>query len=293
MMRRLGIVLCVVVGGAACDSGGPGAEEQLVIEAFIEAAPSMPRVVVRRSGSLDDRYSLEDALVDGATVRARTTDGARLFTQGARGIYIADTGLRERTPFTIEVEQDGRQARASGLIPPRIALDSIEVRVPEVPVEAVLLEGFNLDSLGVTLDEGFIYPIEVTLRWSRPPDYSPADSMYWIQTRLAPVVPFTATVLDFFLLAEEVFSEQTAWQPQAQQYEWTGVYAILVDARTTPLPIHDVDIGLVRSTEAYARFARTRADRDRREPISNVTGGLGIVAGIALDSVRTRVPLGK
>lgn len=293
MIKRLGIVMCAALGWAACDSGGPVADEQLVIEAFIEAAPSTPRVVVRRSGIPNDQYSPDEALVDGATVRMRTADGQHLFSSETKGTYSADAGLRERTPFTIEVEQDGRQARASGIIPPRIVLEAIDVKVPEVPVEAVLLEGFNLDSLGVTLDEGFIYPIEVTMRWRRPPDYSPADSVYWMQTRLAPVVPFTATVLDFFLLAEEVFSEQTAWQPQAQHYTWTGVYAILVDTRTTPLPIHEVDVGLVRSTEAYARFARTRTDRDRREPISNVAGGLGIVAGIALDSTRITVPLGK
>ncbi|MEM6646769.1 MAG: hypothetical protein AAF730_10985 [Bacteroidota bacterium] len=289
-MMRLVVVLLAGLCGAACDSGGPVAPEQLVVEAFIEASPQTPRVVVRRSGLPDASYAPAAALVDGATVHARTAAGTLTFAPEAGGTYTAAVGLPARTPFKLEVEVEGARATASGLVPPQIALADIAINVPDTPVEAVLLEGFDLDSLGVTLDEGFIYPIEVTLRWARPAGYSPADSVYWVQTRLAPVVAFTSTVLDFFLLAEDVFNEQTAWQPGARRYEWTGVYAILVETRTTPLPVHELDVGLLRSTEAYARFARTRADRDRREPLSNVAGGLGIVAGIALDSTRLHVP---
>lgn len=287
LIASLGLGLLFV----ACDSGGPVAPEQLVVEAFIEAAPETPRVIVRRSGIPGEAYSPEQAFVDEATVQVQTGEGVTALVPATQGAYTSTAALRERSAFTVEVQINGQRALGTGLIPPKIALGGIAVSVPEVPVEAVLLEGFDLDSLGVTIDEGFIYPIEVSMWWARPQDYTPADSSYWVQARLAPVVEFSSTVLDFFLLAEEVFQEQVAWQPAAQRYEWTGVYAILVDALTTPLPTHQLDIGLLRSTEDYARFARTRADRDRREPLSNVVGGLGIVAGVAIDSMQVKVPL--
>jgi hypothetical protein len=48
-------------------------------------------------------------------------------------------------------------------------------------------------------------------------------------------------------------------------------------------------VSLVRSNASYAAFASSRRDPDRREPISNVRGAVGIAAGVAVDSVRITV----
>ncbi|GAB5521502.1 MAG: hypothetical protein RhofKO_37530 [Rhodothermales bacterium] len=295
MMRALLLALLASALCTACDSTVPPGEEQLVVEAFLEATPNRSRVVLRRSAGPEAPYLLEGQQVNDATVRVHTEDGFIPLEPVGNGTYepVGSDHFRERLRFVVGAEWAGQRATAVGQIPPRIKITDIVVDVPEAPVEAIFLDGFDLDSLGVTIDEGFVYPIEVTLWWERPADMIPADSSYWIQTRLAPVVPFSSTVLDFFLLAEAVFQESTAWHDDVQQYRWTGVYAIPVEQATDPLPRHELELGLLRSTEAYAQFARTRADRDRREPLSNVTGGLGIVAGIALDSMRVEVPLAQ
>ena len=204
------VLLLMVVAGVvctACDSTTPAQKEQLVVEAFLEAAPHPLRVVLRRSAAPDAPYLLDGQELNDATVQIRTEDEVIPLEPAGGGAYVpaATDGLRERLRFVVEADWAGQRATAVGQIPPRIQLGGIAVEVPEAPVEAIFLDGFNLDSLGVTIDEGFVYPIEVTLWWERPADAVPADSSYWIQTRLAPVVPFSSTVLDFFLLAEAVF----------------------------------------------------------------------------------------
>jgi hypothetical protein len=41
----------------------------------------------------------------------------------------------------------------------------------------------------------------------------------------------------------------------------------------------------VRGDTAFASFAQTRTDPDRREPLSNVDGALGVALGVAVDSL--------
>jgi hypothetical protein len=41
----------------------------------------------------------------------------------------------------------------------------------------------------------------------------------------------------------------------------------------------------VRGDTAFAAFAQTRTDPDRREPISNVEGGLGVAVAVSVDSL--------
>ena len=48
-------------------------------------------------------------------------------------------------------------------------------------------------------------------------------------------------------------------------------------------------VSLLRSGPDYARFASSRDAPERREPVSNVRGALGIVAGISVDSLLLNV----
>jgi hypothetical protein len=51
------------------------------------------------------------------------------------------------------------------------------------------------------------------------------------------------------------------------------------------LPRHNLTTALVRGDTAFAAFAQTRTDPDRREPISNVDGALGIATAVSVDSL--------
>ena len=59
-----------------------------------------------------------------------------------------------------------------------------------------------------------------------------------------------------------------------------------------PLPAHHLKASLIRSGADYARFASSRDAPERREPITNVEGGLGIVAGVSVDSLVVAVSAG-
>jgi hypothetical protein len=63
------------------------------------------------------------------------------------------------------------------------------------------------------------------------------------------------------------------------------VYAVPVESGTAPLPRHRLTTSLTRGDTSFASFAQTRTDPDRREPISNVEGGLGVALAVSVDSL--------
>jgi len=163
------------------------------------------------------------------------------------------------------------------------------VAVPEKPVRAVLLDSLDIrfDSLDVGARQGFLYPVEVTLWWKT--DFDDTGEDFWIETQLKPRTTFSSEIVDFFLLPAEVFRERSVQPDAFGRREWTGVYAVPVDDEADPLPAHELKAALLRSGTDYARFATSRDDPQRREPVSNVAGGIGIVAGISVDSLRVEV----
>jgi hypothetical protein len=58
------------------------------------------------------------------------------------------------------------------------------------------------------------------------------------------------------------------------------------------LPPHTLTTALVRGDTAFASFAQTRTDPDRREPLSNVRGALGVALGVAVDSIARTIEPG-
>ncbi len=285
--RLLAAALLVVVG---CDAVEPEGE-QLVVEAFVEAGRPLGAVTLRRTTPLDAPGAGNPA--EGATVTLTLGEERIPYRADSAGRYVPavdDTLIvPERAVLTLEAAWQGQRATARSRVPPEIAIARVQVDVPERPVEAVLLDSLRLDSLGIGAEEGFVYPIEVSVWWETDFAETGADSLYWIRARLRPVAPFSSEVLDFFLRPEEIFRERARPRLADRRRRWRGVYAVPVERRADPLPAHRLGVALVRGGEDYARFAATAGDPDRREPVSNVEGALGIAAGIALDSLSVRV----
>lgn len=289
------LLAAVLVLLGRCDTVEPEGPPRLVVEGYLDAGKPLPLLTLRQTRPLDVPYpddattAVADAEVqvalDGEAVAYRAVPGRP--GQYAPADVVPGRTVPARAAFRLDVRWRNRQAQAEGTVPPPIRIDSVQVRVPPEPVQAILLDSLYLtDSLDVGVQEGYIYPVEVSLWWRTE---AAADSLYWIQTRLRPYTSFSSTVVDFFLRPEQVLQEQTIPRDPAGRRRWTGVYAVPVAAADAPLPSHNLQVALLRSGRDYARFAVSRDAPDRREPISNVTGALGIFAGISVDSLRVRV----
>jgi Domain of unknown function (DUF4249) len=276
----------LIVGVSACDSASTD-PEALVLEAYFQPGKPLPPVIVSRASSLDSP-SIQP--VSGAKIGADLNGQHIPYSESAEpGRYLptSSVAVASGDVFRLSVADGGDVAWAEGVVPPRIQLDSIRVSASSSPIAAVLLDSLTLafDSLAVGLPSrmGFIYPVNVTMWWKAPP-VPLSDS--WVQTSLQPVETFSSGLVDFFLLPFSVLEETAS---PAVQLSWSGLYAVPVDAAEDVMPPHFLRIAAVRGTLDYARFALSRSDPDRREPVGNVVGGIGIVTGIALDSVRVYV----
>jgi hypothetical protein len=112
----------------------------------------------------------------------------------------------------------------------------------------------------------------------------PEADTAWVRTRLRPPASFPSAVVDFVLNTDETQREiDYAENEGLTVRRWSGTYAVPVETLDDPLPPHALDVFVLRSGTDYAEYALSRTDPDRREPVSNVTGGLGIAVGIAVD----------
>ena len=270
-------VWAMLIALVGCDVAEPE-PAQLVVEAFVETGRPLPTVTVRRTADLDDPDAappVSDAVVT-LTLGGETVDYAPV--PGLPGQY-APQQVRTAEPgakLALAVTALSQRATASSLLPAPITLDSVRVVPAAAPVEAVFA-----DSLGLEVREGFLYPVDVTLYWTAPEADPNADSS-WVRARLRPPAAFPSAVVDFVLLTDATRREADLAAGGAAR-RWSGVYAVPVDALDDPLPPHALDVVLLRSGPDYARYALSRTDPDRREPVGNVAGGIGIAAGLALD----------
>ena len=292
MRRRVGLLL-LAIGLVGCDTVVPGSEPVLVVEAFLQTDAPPPTIRLRQTGPLAGPYDPNGAqAVTDATVTLflDTLIVPYQADPAAPGYYRperTDLLLPPEATFTLEIAWRGHLIRARDALPPPIRIDSVQVSFPDAPVPAVLLDSLVLnDSLAIGARQGYLYPVEVTIWWRSLAD---PDSTYWVRPHLQPAVPFSSVVVDLFLRTEQVLLELQSPTDGNGRRRWTGVYAVPVDSARAPLPAHTLRVALLRSGRAYARFAATREFPERREPVSNVDGGLGIVAGIALDSLRLTI----
>jgi hypothetical protein len=190
-----------------------------------------------------------------------------------------------RTDWQLRVRWNGTEARARGVTPPPIGIAEVCAKVPAEPVRAVQVDSVRRDSLDIPADQGYLYPIEVRVRWNPLAPSARPDSTYWVRAQLRPDAdPFPSEVVDFFLEPAEIRREDQFAKTEGD-LQWQGVYAVPVDSSDAPLPPHSLTTSLVRGDTAFASFAQTRTDPDRREPLSNVDGALGVALGVSVDSL--------
>ena len=292
-------VLVVVMGAvlivAGCDSGAPTDSDLLVVESFAETEQGLPTIVVRRTLPLDVPYPnapvvyVSDAEV---TVDVDNEPVSYRPDPSRPGHYVPvdSVWIPARSRYAVEVLWQGERARASDVLPPRIRLDTVITKPSAHPVKAVFADSIALtDSLTLNVREGYIYLVEATVYWRAEFPEVGADSLFWVRARLRPPSAFPSAVIDLFLRTDQIQRERLVEQTPDGRHVWRGVYAVPVEGPDAPLPPHTLGVAVLRSGTAYARYASSRDAPDRREPVTNVTGGLGIVAGVSVDSRSVRV----
>ena len=196
--------------------------------------------------------------------------------------------VRAGSYFVLHIVAGGEEITADGIVPPAIHDVDLSVTVPDRPVKAVLLDSLRLplDSLRFELPSrtGFLYPVVARLEWDAPT--VDGFGKWWMETRLIPVQRFSSTLIDYFLRPEGVMEET---EMTAGRLAWSGVYAVPVPGADDPMPRHELRVVLIRGSADWAAYASSDGDPDRREPVSNVRGGLGIVTGLAIDTLRIAI----
>lgn len=277
-------------GLQGCDwNTAPVEEEALVVEAFLETGRPLPAVTLRQTRPLNETGEGEAAAATGADVTLVLEDRAIRYTEPAPGRYVPEESLvvRPQARWRLVVEWQGTTAHAQGRAPSPLEIEEVCVDVPESPSRAVQVDSLRRDSLDIPADQGYLYPIDVAVQWSSPRSAAAEAGPYWVRTQLRPdATPFPSEVVKFFLEPAEIRREDRFTRTDAGS-RWKGVYAVSVDSNTATFPRHDLTTALVRGDTAFASFAQTRTDPDRREPISNVNGALGIATAVAIDSLNS------
>lgn len=275
------LAVLLAIGFAACDTLEPPTEA-IVVEAFFETGRPLPALSVGRTSGLVELMALPVldtevvVQVGEEAVRYRPADGMP-------GLYRPEMGVvvEAGDPLALEVRAGHSLVRAASSAPPVLRLDSLRIEPAPAPVRAVFAS-----APGAPAHEGFLYPVDVTLYWTAPED----DERWWVRGRLAPPPAAPTVVADLLLRTDDTRPEAEWAVPAAPGVRrWQGLYAIPVDGPDTPLPAHALEVALLRSDAAYARFARSRTEPQEREPVGNVEGGVGIVVGISVD--RRLVPV--
>lgn len=284
-----------------CDAMQPTEEPVLVVEGFLDSGKPLPQLRLGRTSSLSEPYGGAANAVSDAEVRLDVAGRSIAYrpVPGQPGMYGPVDGNGEiapaRSPFTADVTWGTQHATASGTVPPPIRIEGVSVHVTDKPIKAVQLDSvlldpsrldtLRLDSTLTAAGVAYIYPVEVTLTWSVDFEETGADSAYWVRTQLKPPDAVTSDRINIFLRPEQIQRERGVARGEGGLKQWTGVYAVPVSSKDAILPPHRVRIALLRSGSDYARYASSRDAPERREPISNVEGGIGIVSGISVDSL--------
>lgn len=290
LLRRTGLLLGLVgllLVLARCDwTTEPAEEESLVVETFLETSRPLPPIILRQTQSLSSADSLsapasgadEVTLVLGDSTVPYTTTSAPGRYEPKKAVNVPP-----QTPWNLTVQWDGTTARAEGVTPHAIEVQQVCATVPDTAVRAVQVDSLRRDSLDIPSNQGYLYPINVTVQWTDP---SPTMAeTYWVRTQLRPdASPFPSEVVEFFLEPARIRPE-AQFASQTDERQWRGVYAVPVDSSEAPLPEHELTTALVRGDTAFASFAQTRLDPDRREPLSNVEGALGVALAVSVDSL--------
>jgi len=283
------LILVVIPLTAGCDTASPPAGSTMVVEAWLNTASPLPSIRVSSTRALSDALTpepaqpgtrLEVALEDRTVAYERSPEDPLWF----RPIDPENAPAAAGDRFDLRIDAPETSIRASGVMPPEVTLRNVDISAPALPISAVLIDSLSvgLDSLNLAVNAstGYIYPVQVSLTW----DDDAFDG--WIETRLQPDDAFSSSLIDFFLLPSQVFRESSARVLEDGSLQWEGVYAVPVASPQSPLPVHSLRVFIRRGDDRFARFVTSRDAPNRREPVTNVSGGLGFVGGVSTDSIR-------
>ena len=291
--RFLVIVTILLLAVAGCDATFPEQESTLVIEGYLQPEKPIPPIRVIETDPLTSSKNHTAPLDANIQLQIGKQSIRLLPTPDLPGFYspvdLPDFVIPPLAEFDATIRWQGKEFTASGLVPPSVSIHDVSLNIPDKPEQAILVDTLRLDTLAIQAKTVYIYAIEATVSWTSEPFINGVSPDYWIETRLRSTPSLSSKVLNQFLLTEEIQLERNVPQ-QDGLYTWKGVYAIEAAGPEAPLPPHDLAITLVRSGNDYARFASALQNAANTEPISNINGGVGILAGIALDSLHMAIP---
>ena len=276
--------LAVSLVWAGCSSETPSFRPDVVVEAFLNTGDPLPDVLVRQT--MPPSVSLGDDRLQGALVviaSGRRADTLRA-VPGQPGRYRAAAGrpadtVRAATSYRLTVRRGDVLAEAQVVPPPRLRLAAARAFAAATPER-----GVNLDlgsfGLGSTVANGYFYAIDVEIEWVPSPDTS-----FVVRANLRPGAGGSTLFFPTDVVSSESTAGVAASTAAGPLRRWRRRYLVGVDGPTSPLPPHRVRVALVRGDEAFRQFVETRRTPSQRSPTSNVTGGLGIVAGLSTDSL--------
>lgn len=291
----LAAALILVLG--RCDLTDRVERESLVVEAFLMTDRALPAITLRRTRPLGSPGTPRENAATGATVELRLGGDVISYEASGQppGRYEPVSGsapVPARTPWRLRVQWQGERARARGVTPPPIELSEVCIDVPRAPVRAVLVDSLRRDSLDIPAEQGFLYPVDVSVEWPVDRLTAGEDTTHWVRPRLSPdTIESSSRVVEFFLEPVDVRREDQFRRRNGRR-TWTGVYAVPVEDSASAFPQHTLTVTLTRGDTSFAAFARSRDDPERRDPVSNVDGGLGIATAVAVDSLRNAVAAG-
>lgn len=297
VLRTLGGVLLglgMVLGLGRCDLAEPVDRQPLVVETFLKTNRPVPTIMLRRTRPLGNPGDRSENAAQGATVELFLDGQPIPYEEGGQGPgqYVPDSAIGTvpaRTPWSLVVQWQGERAQAQGRTPPPIEVSEVCVEVPSEPVRAIVVDSLRRDSLDIPAEQTYIYPVDVTLQWGAATLSPEEDTTLWVRPQLTPDTTESASrVVNFFLEPVDVRREDR-FRVRDGRRTWAGVYAVPVEDSTSTFPEHVLTTTLTRGDTAFAAYARSRDDPERREPISNVEGGLGIATAVALDSMQISV----
>ena len=296
ILARATLTCILLLATTRCDLASEPDASTLVVEAFLEAGEPLPPVQLRQTRDLRDPLPPDDSLGDAATgadLRVAVADDTVTYAPGdAPGTYVPTRAVTVSpgASFFLEARWEGERGVASGTVPPRISIRSACLSVPQSPVEAILVDSLRRDSLDIPAEQGFIFPVDVTLNWDPEAQVETA----WVRAGLQPSADFSSGVVELFLQPTEVSRESAfvAESSPERDRQWTGVYAVSAPDSTPPIVAHRITVSLTRGDSAFAAFASSRTDPERREPVSNVDGAIGVATAVSLDTLGFDVPEG-
>lgn len=290
-LRSLCAILLFLIG---CDAVQPETSPLLVVEAFVTSGKALPEITLRRTSSLRAPYQLDasTAVTDAQVELAMHQLHIPYVSRGSGRYAPSDPIIAEPgSDLRLAVQWENQTITSQSQLPPPVSLDSVTIRISDTPVQGLLLDSvfidpFLVDSLGLQAlgagaREGLVYLVEATLYWA---DSTHGDT-WWMRTQLRPNLGQDRGLRDYFLSPEVLQSEAEIPFVRLGQRSWSGAYAVSVVRRTDRVPKHMLRVSLVRCTQAYADFVSGSSKPGEQEPPSNILGGVGIFAGLSIDTL--------